>query len=202
MSVDVAWRLPDAIEVAARLADRLHLPRPDVDAREAVVPLAGGSLRLVRAGPGDDVGLEVRPGHERSSVGRGANGWSRIALVAVGWATVELDRGVGDAAARLRLAPDRFVPASDDRWLGARTRVAPGGPAIVVLEPATEGRLAAALARHGEGPVAIWVAGPAPVRGTVRDGPFGPATIAVAIRPWGPFILEVAGAATPGTIGR
>jgi hypothetical protein len=202
MNVDVAWRIPDAIEVAARLADRLRLPRPDADALEALVPLAGGSLRLVRVGPGGVGGLEVRPRRRGRPSGAGGAASPRIALIAVGWATVDLDRGVGDAAARLGLAAGRFAPAADDRWLGARTRVAPSGPAIVVLEPSTEGRLAAALARHGEGPVAIWVAGPSPVRGTVRDGPLGPATVAVAVRPWGPFILEVAGMAPPGTIGR
>jgi hypothetical protein len=202
MIIDVTWRTPDAIEVAMRLADRLRLPRPDIDALEALVPLAGGSLRLVRAGPGGAGGLEVRARRRGRAADAGGAGSPRIALVAVGWATVDLDRGVAEAAARLGLVPGRFAPAADDRWLGAWTRVAPGGPAIVVLEPSTEGRLAAALARYGEGPVAIWVAGPAPVRGTVRDGPLGPATVAVAVRPWGPFVLEVAGTAPPGTIGR
>ena len=32
------------------------------------------------------------------------------------------------------------------------------GPAIVLLEPSTEGRLAATLARHGEGWCATWLA--------------------------------------------
>jgi hypothetical protein len=51
------------------------------------------------------------------------------------------------------------------------------GAALVVLEAATEGLLAAALARHDEGPRVIWIApeGAANVAGTrPTRGPFGP----------------------------
>jgi hypothetical protein len=36
--------------------------------------------------------------------------------------------------------------------------VLPDGGALLVLEPDTEGRLASSLARHGEGPIAVWLA--------------------------------------------
>ena len=81
---------------------------------------------------------------------------------ALGWATVELDRAVRELGDALGIPPDRFTASADSRVLGARCRVAdaalPGGAALVVLEPATEGRLAATLARVGEGPAAIWLA--------------------------------------------
>jgi hypothetical protein len=100
---------------------------------------------------------------------------------AVGWATVELDRAARELAADLGLTPDAFSAARDSLVLGARCRVAAdataGGLALAILEPATEGRLAAFLARYGEGPAAIWFAaddaaatdGPGP-----SPGPFGP----------------------------
>lgn len=77
-------------------------------------------------------------------------------VVAIGWATVELDR-----AAREFGADDDFLAADGSIHLGAGCRVRPGGPArpaLVLLEPSTEGRLAASLARHGEGWTAVWLA--------------------------------------------
>ncbi len=74
--------------------------------------------------------------------------------VAVGWATVDLDR----ATRELRdLGP--FSDAPFDRLLGATARIGltrppvSGAtvPPVVLLEPSTEGRLAATLARRGEG---------------------------------------------------
>lgn len=82
-------------------------------------------------------------------------------LTAVLWATVELDRAERELGAILGapLDPD---PAPRDVALGAAVRVArPFGqapePALRLLEPDTEGRLAALLARHGEGVLAIEV---------------------------------------------
>jgi hypothetical protein len=79
-----------------------------------------------------------------------------VRVVGLGWATVDLDR----AAADLRPA-DRNAIAVDDELLGARgLRFAPGSGEIrlVILEPSTEGRLAASLARRGEGPLVLYVA--------------------------------------------
>ena len=71
-----------------------------------------------------------------------------------GWATVELERAARELAAAT-------APASDgsDELLGASARLVRTGSlgVVVLLEPSTEGPLAAALARHGEGWLAAYV---------------------------------------------
>ena len=109
-------------------------------------------------------------------------------LHALGWATVELDRAERELTADLGLAPAAFIAAPDSGVLGARCRVAlrglPGGVALVILEPAREGRLSGALARHGEAPVAAWFMveagtdGLTPGAPSAEPGPFGPERIA------------------------
>ena len=100
--------------------------------------------------------------------------------LAVGWATVELDRAALELAHLL--APDAaFRDAPPSVLLGARCRIAPAAaPAtvrIVLLEPDTEGRLAATLARSGEGWVATWEVEPSVIGGAgisaARPGPLG-----------------------------
>jgi hypothetical protein len=138
--------------------------------------------------------------------------------VALGWATVELDRASKELGRELGITPDRFVVAPDTRLLGARCRVAaavlPDGSSLAILEPATEGRLAATLARAGEGPVAIWLAaatgraadaeGRAPDASAVpfatsseREGPFGVERLILGGPRHGPHRLLVG---SPGTI--
>ena len=133
--------------------------------------------------------------------------------IALGWATVDLDRAVEELGEALRLPTGRFVVAPDTRVLGARCRVAdailPDGSALAVLEPTTEGRLAAALARAGEGPAAIWLAtagarGPSPATterdgpfSAKHDGPFGPERLLLGGPVHGPHRLVVV---PPGTI--
>lgn len=104
----------------------------------------------------------------------------RGAALAVGWATVELDRATEELAHLL--APDAaFRDAPSSVLLGARCRIGPAAaPAtmrIVLLEPDTEGRLAATLARSGEGWVATWEIEDATVGGrsvsAARPGPLG-----------------------------
>jgi hypothetical protein len=123
-------------------------------------------------------------------------------LLAVGVATVDAWR---DGAT---LGPLRDL--ADDLLLGCRV-VATADPRLVLLEPATEGRLAATLARQGEGPAAIYVASPAPlgevVAALVHDGrrpregsgPFGRQVLARAGSPWGPHVL-VTSAVVPGAM--
>lgn len=101
--------------------------------------------------------------------------------IALGWATVELDRAATELSLAGGFPPAAFVPAADSIALGARCRVAvgilAGGLALAILEPSTEGRLAATLARFGEGPAAVWCATVADVAAAaqpVRPGPFGP----------------------------
>ena len=110
--------------------------------------------------------------------------------IAIGWATVEMDRAVGELTVALGLGVDQpFRPAPRSDALGTSCRVAaavlPHGGSLVVLEPDTEGRLAGSLARFGEGLVAAWLSVPTLEAGLAamgranftvspeRDGPFG-----------------------------
>ena len=132
-------------------------------------------------------------------------------VVAEIWATVDLDRVL-----------DRFVAAEgltsealpDDDLLGARAGLVrpPSRHPIAILEPATEGRLAALLARNGEGMVGQYIEAPEALerftdRNTERgrrfsrvaSGPFGREALAegpVA----GPLLVLVE--ASAGTIDR
>jgi hypothetical protein len=125
--------------------------------------------------------------------------------IALGWATVDLDRAAAELAMELGLAVTAFLPAPDSIVLGARCRVAggalPGGVALAIVEPATEGILAAALARHGEGPSVTWVrSSHAPSRSaaSTRTGPFGPERLKPGGPAQGPFLLLIGD--EPGTI--
>ena len=115
------------------------------------------------------------------------------------WATVELDR----AAASIAIA-SRSTAVLDTPLLGARVRVidlVPGAdpPRLIVAEPSTEGRLAAFLARHGEGWAAAYlvVASTAWDRvraaetalSTAADGPLGTERLVLEGDRNGPFVL-------------
>ena len=128
--------------------------------------------------------------------------------VALGWATVELDRAALELAAELRIGVAAFLPAADSVVLGARCRIAygvlTGGRPLVLLEPATEGLLAVALARRGEGPAATWDraadATTTPGTGTAQPGPFGLERLAPGGPAHGPYRLLIDDG--PGTIHR
>ena len=139
---------------------------------------------------------------------RGAVGAAREV---VGWATVDLERAQRDLGAG-------GEPAPDDVLLGARCRLvhgSAGAARAILLEPSTEGRLAATLARHGEGPAARYLlAGTdaaerlraAGLRmSTAADGPFGRQRLVLDGPRWGPHIAIVDGpsgsaASAPATI--
>ena len=120
-------------------------------------------------------------------------------IVALGWATVDID------AVRRRIEGDAgfgaFEAAPRDDHLGARAVVhrpgePSGEPIEVLLEPNTEGRLAASLARHGEGFAAIWFGpqpgapeDPPPGFGRVADGPLGRCRLLLGGPPWGLSVL-------------
>lgn len=122
-------------------------------------------------------------------------------VVAIGWATVELDRAAAELSELVGPGPG-FVDARDSEALGARCRRASAagsdGVSIVLLEPSTEGRLAAALARHGEGWVATWFVAPTVVSdptawSSTRPGPLGLERLARDAPVTGPFRLAVDG---------
>ena len=130
-----------------------------------------------------------------------------------GWATVELDR----AEASFGVVPSPSAPAAPaatrdgredpdirDDLLGAFARLirATDDREIALLEPFTEGRLAAVLARHGEGFVALYLIAdseaPAHARAAglvlsaAASGPFGTQYLVVGGPHSGPFIILAA----------
>lgn len=157
----------------------------------------------------------------------------RLVLAGLGWATVDLDRAAAELEPWLEPRSDEVDPlpghgAPGERdeaepHLGARARrrgagVLPGGT-IVLLEPATEGRLAASLARDGEGPCALYLEPrdglaawrrAARARGVattiVRRGPLGASSLLLGGGVTGPHLVLVdrpgnsSAAATTGTI--
>ena len=126
------------------------------------------------------------------------------------WATVELERALLDLDQPL----ERVATASDDPHLGARVVIIDIGDAgadrLVVAEPSTEGRLAAALARHGERTVGRYVAVAAELTSIARRaaragvsisrpaaGPFGQQVLVLAGPVGGPYLILVERAAVP-----
>jgi hypothetical protein len=117
--------------------------------------------------------------------------------LAVGWATVELDRAARELS-HLLAAGTGFGPAASSVILGARCRsgaAAAAGLWIALLEPDTEGRLAGTLARSGEGWAASWVlagASGAQRLSAARPGPFGPERLVLGGPISGPhrFVVE------------
>jgi hypothetical protein len=94
----------------------------------------------------------VTPAHPRLAAAGRAIGRHRALE---GWGTVDLDRALEAVA-----AGETARPAPDDELLGAFCRLVErdgAADALVVLEPSTEGLLAATLARHGEGPAVTYL---------------------------------------------
>lgn len=134
--------------------------------------------------------------------------------IAVGWATVELDRAAAELAASFGFGAGQFQGATRSMLLGCASRVGPGVlpecGSLALVEPDTEGRLAASLARLGEGPSVIWLRADDPttaiealraggvVVSAERDGPFGPERLVVDGPVHGPHRLLVS--ASAGTI--
>ncbi|HEY7826749.1 MAG TPA: hypothetical protein VIB99_00860 [Candidatus Limnocylindrales bacterium] len=111
-------------------------------------------------------------------------------IAAIGWATVDLERAENELGGEWLAAPP-------DRLLGAAVhRSTDNEPPILLLEPDTEGRLAGALARYGEGPVALYIqaatrAAPTPRKTRFGSGPFGPERLVLDGSPAGPFLIIV-----------
>jgi hypothetical protein len=224
MRLVVDWEAPDPAAVGARLADRLRLPRPDPDDDRFVLLLGGGAIRVMATGRGGRERLtgvstarDARSESDEAGPGRAGGSSSGTSgpgarLLGVAWATVDLERGARELAARFDLEPGAFRSSVEDGWLGAAAKVARLGTTnLVVLEPVTEGRVAAALARFGEGPAGVYFGLPGPATGVVRAGPLGAGALLPGTPPWGPFAIVLALAAArathpatsaAGTIGR
>lgn len=226
----LTWQAREPAALAGELARRL-----EVTARPGgLVPGA----RLLRLGTAE---LEVRPWiREGPADGPRASGRlmlepvpdgeeppaddarDPVVLVGLGWATVELDRA--EVELEMWLGPPAGGPggAPLDEHLGARARLRAGaglpGAWTVLLEPSTEGRAAASLARDGEGPCALYLRPAAGLdawvdaarergvtSGSRAEGPFG-AQVLLAAGPAGPHVIVTEGrspvteTAPPGTI--
>jgi hypothetical protein len=119
--------------------------------------------------------------------------------LAVGWATVELDRATRELGGVLGID---FVDAAPSVHLGAacrRSSTTVEGVDVVLLEPETEGRLAATLVRHDEGWAAVWLAAdpgqpsrrPRVRLSAARPGPFGGERLVLGAAITGPHHLWV-----------
>jgi hypothetical protein len=235
----LTWQARDPAAVAGELSRRLSVAiRPG-----GLVPgarrLGLGSAELevrpwIREGPGDApraagrLVLEPVPnGEESPAAGTGAE---PLELVGLGWCTVDLERTESELDPWLGPRPVGQPPGTEldrdgllgDEHLGARARLREGaglpGAWMVLLEPSTEGRTAASLARDGEGPCALYLrpavgldawldaAREAGITASARrDGPFG-AQVLLAGSPAGPHVIvtegrtPVSAAAGAGTI--
>jgi hypothetical protein len=133
---------------------------------------------------------------------------SHVEVVAVVWATVDLDRAIAETG-----LPAEALP--DDELLGAAVRLVrpPAADPIALLEPTTEGRLAATLAKSGEGPAGHYVRATEGLSSVVarataagigmkrtNDGPFGPSALVLGGPATGPHLIIVDRPA--GTIDR
>jgi hypothetical protein len=223
----LTWQVPEPSAFAVALARRLNgglVTRPGGGLVQGAwtIDLGTASLEIrpwVREGPGDDprpdgrLMLEPVTGGEGAPADRGSSGGeahvrgpAALLLAGIGWATVELDRAEDELSMWLGDAWPPVRPS--DPHLGARARVREAGglPAerFVLLEPDTEGRLAASLARDGEGPCALYLrprdgleawAEAARRRGVVlagrRIGPLGPQRLVAGGPAAGPHLLLV-----------
>jgi hypothetical protein len=133
-----------------------------------------------------------------------------LPIVGIGWATVELERAAEDldaAFVRAGMPKPAWSPGPRDDLLGASAWVShewwptwgpDEPPSIVLLEPDTEGRVAATLARFGEGVGAVYVAprpddeasraDPARL-GRPAAGPLGAGRLVLARPAWGPNVI-------------
>jgi hypothetical protein len=127
------------------------------------------------------------------------------------WATVDLERTLAELGIE-GLAASAAAVARPDPLLGARVLIVPAGPdgpRRAFAEPTTEGRLAATLARHGEGPVGRYVVvgdlDAARARATaagipvsrIEAGPFGPSMLVLIGPVSGPHLILCDPAAVP-----
>jgi len=135
-----------------------------------------------------------------------------LSIVGIGWATVDLDRAAAELGTLLDVPADAWTAASRDQLLGAAALLGPplgpdaGGPRLLLLEPDTEGRLAASLARHGERVAAVYVvealdesgasaksvagdAQEAPARSVAAPGPLGQGRLILGGASSGPHVV-------------
>jgi hypothetical protein len=126
---------------------------------------------------------------------------ARPARTVHGWASVELDRAERELVATIHGPAPTVAEAPASELLGASCRlIRPRNASeLLLLEPSTEGLLAAALARNDEGWLATWLvveaaavlrAGEAGFRfSRERPGPLGRERLILGGPRAGPFVL-------------
>lgn len=126
----------------------------------------------------------------RAAAGAAQPALRDLRLAGIGWATVDAERAQQELDARLGPVDDpagTWVLTPRDAALGARawlrvpSATSPGETALVLLEPDTEGRIAASLARFGEGVAVIYLGDGSPGAGRLlhSDGMWGPHVVLV-----------------------
>ena len=198
----LTWQVPEPAAFAIELGRRLGVA---VEPATAAPGLVAGArlLRLgtcwlevrpwIREGPMDEprapgrLLLEPVPDGE-DELDPGPGGGVGLALHGLGWGTVELDRAEDELS--MWLGPRVAGEDLGDEQLLARARLHGSGGLpgawTALLEPSSEGRVAAALARDGEGPIALYLRPAAGLGGWLerakasdvttgarRAGPFG-----------------------------
>jgi hypothetical protein len=193
--------------MTSRIAQRLGIPLAVGRAGNAQLRLAGDTLRFVADAEVRGEGrLVLVPGRGR---GRGGSAHEDtdgdLCVLALGWATVDTERAATEFVNALDL-PGTATSVDRDRLVGAYAHQLiderfPGGR-LLILEPSTEGRLAASLARDGEGPAVLylgafggldaWIAH-ARTLGVVvsraEDGPLGRSILILGGSPSGPHLV-------------
>jgi hypothetical protein len=140
-----------------------------------------------------------RPDADLEPAARAIAGPAAVELAVI-WATVDLDRTLAGSH-----IASTALQVLDDTLLGARVIVVPAEPdrpPLAIAEPITEGRLAATLARHGEGPAGRYVAVPDGIRmararaaeagiavSRAEDGPFGASMLVLTGPVSGPHLI-------------
>jgi len=193
--------------MTSRIAQRLGIRLPVGRTGDAQLRLVGDTLRFV-------ADVEVRgesrlvlvPGRGRGRGGRsGTDVDGELCVLALGWATVDTERAATEFVKALDL-PGTATSVDRDRLIGAYAHQLvderfPGGR-LLILEPSTEGRLAATLARDGEGPAVLylgafdgldaWIARARKLGVVVsraEDGPLGRSVVILGGSPSGPHLV-------------
>jgi hypothetical protein len=193
--------------MTSRIAQRLGIGLPVGRAGNAQLRLAGDTLRFVGDAEVRGEGrLVLVPGRGRARAGRGGeDSDGDLCVLGLGWATVDTERSATEFVRALDL-PGTATSVDRDRLVGAYAHQLvderfPGGR-LLILEPSTEGRLAATLARDGEGPAVLylgafdgldaWIAH-ARTMGVVisraEDGPLGRSVLILGGAPSGPHLV-------------
>jgi hypothetical protein len=182
---DLSWTTVDLPALERRLA-RIGIAAPP----DHVLRWSSATVRLVETPGADRLRLDGW-GRERPATDdadRSEPAKPGVELLAVGWATVELDR----AASEFPMAA--FEPAADDPLLGAFVWRSRGDGRLVLLEPNTEGPLVASLVRWGEGPAALYLDVPEATARSAHPAPAEPGALsAERIGPLGPSALLLGG---------